>query len=93
MSGYVEAEGRYNITGARQEVVFSVGQNQDKWLLEEIKKELGMETVESVEKSVEGGHYMIQAGGKERVKGILEYFTKYPHLGQKRVRLEQAKAG
>lgn len=65
----------------------------DKWLLEDIKKGLGIGTVVSVNKSVEVGHYYITATSKETVKGILEYFTKYPHLGEKRVTLELAKAG
>lgn len=93
MAGFVEAEGSYHIRGADGVVIYSVGQNKDKWLLEEIKRELGVETVVSVNKSVEAGHYYIQPGKSETVKGILEYYTKYPHLGEKRVTLELAKAG
>lgn len=78
-SGLVEAEGCFSIRKDNNHS-FSIGQNDDIYLINVIKKYLG--TVNIV-RNPYGNFYSLELYKKETLKTIINHFSNYPLLGEK----------
>lgn len=82
LSGFTEAEGSFSMTegaGLR----YSIGQKNDKYLLEAIKKKFGTPAQVGGPKA---GFYHLGMGGKSSLKLVIDHFEKYPLLGEKAIK-------
>lgn len=89
LAGFVEAEGCFSAKlGPNSHPSFSVGQNNDLYLLEAIKSELKITTKILLRTKV---FYILQAYRRETLQNIIKYFENYPLLGAKAVSLKEFK--
>jgi hypothetical protein len=91
LSGFIEAEGHFKLlrypTGGVRSRQFTIGQNNDKYILEMIR--LFFESNNKIRKLKNGNslfnYYRIDVGGMRSNKKIYEHFKQYPLLGYKKV--------
>lgn len=87
LSGFIEAEGCFSIcyykTGGIRKQQFSIGQNNDKYLLELIKLVFNSFHIITKDKNSKKDHYQISIGGLKSRLLILNHFQQYPLLGEK----------
>lgn len=88
LAGFVEAEGCFSF-GPNSHPSFSVGQNNDLYLLEAIKSELKITT--QILLRPKGVFYILTAYRRETLQNIIKYFENYPLLGAKAVSLKEFK--
>ena len=78
-SGFVEAEGCFSIRKNKSDS-FSIGQNDDIYLIEAIKKFLG---ATNMIRNHSTNFYSLEIYKKETLKTIINHFEYYPLLGEK----------
>jgi len=78
-AGFVEAEGCFSlrVNGYHS---FSIGQNDDKYLIEAIKTLLN---IKNIVRNPYGKFYSIEVYKKETLLDIIKYFYEYPLIGEK----------
>ncbi len=81
LSGFIEAEGCFSLRKSNGHS-FSIGQNDDFYLLEAIK--LHFEASNAVRNSY-GNFYALEIYKKEVLKRIITHCTNFPLLGEKRI--------
>jgi autonomous glycyl radical cofactor GrcA len=79
LSGFVEAEGCFSIRKNNYHS-FSIGQNDDLYLINAIKQYLG---ASNIVRNPKGNFYSIEIYKKEILKIIINHFNNYPLLGEK----------
>lgn len=80
LAGFVEAEGCFSLRKNNNHS-FSVGQNDDKYLLETIKNQLH---IGNSVRNPYGNFYNLEVYKKETILYIINYFNDYPLMGEKR---------
>ncbi len=80
LSGFIEAEGCFSIR-ANSNHSFSIGQNNDKFLLENIKRYFGIESGVLLRSNTV--FYNLETYRKSTFVTINNHFNKYPQLGEK----------
>lgn len=85
LSGFIEAEGCFSIRKSNSHS-FSIGQNDDKYLIETIK--LYFEAGNAVKNSY-GKFFALEIYKKEVLKRIITHCSNYPLLGEKRTSFEK----
>ena len=78
LAGFVEAEGCFSI-GLRPR--FEIGQNNDRYLLEAIQRELDITTTRI--RNPKGVFFVLTVYRTVTLLNIIDYFNKYPLLGEK----------
>jgi hypothetical protein len=85
LSGFIEAEGcftkRKNSRGKKYTYCFSIGQNNDAYVLEAIKTYLGSTNKISLRRNT--SYYAIDMYGPQVRNNLVSHFQKYPLLGAK----------
>lgn len=90
LAGFVEAEGCFTAKlGPNSHPSFSLGQNNDLYLLEAIKSELKITT--KILLRTKGVFFILTAYRRETLLNIIKYFENYPLLGAKAVSLKELK--
>jgi LAGLIDADG endonuclease len=79
LSGFIEAEGCFSIR-INNNHSFSIGQNDDLYLIKAIKQFLG---ATNIVRNPSRNFYFIEIYKKEILKKILDHFNYYPVLGEK----------
>lgn len=79
LSGFVEAEGCFSIRKNGYHS-FSIGQNDDKYLIEAIKKVLN---IDNLVRNSYGKFYAVEVYKRDTLNGIIQNFNKYPLMGEK----------
>ena len=79
LSGFIEAEGCFSIR-INNNHSFSIGQNDDIYLIKAIKQFLG---ATNMVRNPSRNFYSIEIYKKETIKIILDHFNDYPLLGEK----------
>ncbi|MBM3469165.1 MAG: hypothetical protein FJX71_07055 [Alphaproteobacteria bacterium] len=82
LTGFTEAEGCFSTTesiGMR----YGIGQKTDRYILEAIREKFKM-GAQVRERKTEPGFYVIETGGKEALGRVIEHYTRYPLMGEKR---------
>jgi len=87
LAGFVEAEGCFSF-GPKSSPSFSIGQNNDLYLLEAIKSEFKITNKILFRTKV---FYILTAYRRETLLNIINYFDNYPLLGAKAVTLNEFK--
>lgn len=85
LSGFIEAEGCFSIRKDNNHS-FSIGQNDDLYLINAIKQFLGATNIVRNPKS---NFYFIEIYKKEILKTIINHFNNYPLLGEKAESLQK----
>lgn len=80
LAGFVEAEGCFSLRKNNNHS-FSVGQNDDKYLIETIKNQLH---IGNSVRNPYGNFYNLEVYKKETILYIINYFNDYPLMGEKR---------
>ena len=96
LSGFVEAEGCFSVTSGAAERLrvgrrptlrrknnnhsFSIGQNDDLYLMNAIKQFFG---ITNIVRNPHRNFYFIEVYKKETIKRIINHFNNYPLLGEK----------
>jgi len=86
LSGFIEAEGCFSIRKSNQSMSFSIGQNDDLYLMNAIKQFFG--TTNTVRNPYRN-FYSLEIYKKETLKKILNHFNNYPLLGEKAESLQK----
>lgn len=79
IAGFVEAEGCFSIRKNGNHS-FSVGQNDDKYLIEAIKSELN---IANIVRNPYRNFYSVEAYKKETLLNIIHFFNDHPFIGEK----------
>lgn len=79
LSGFIEAEGCFSIR-IKNNHSFSIGQNDDLYLIKAIKEFLG---AKNIIRNPSRNFYFLEIYKKEILKKILDHFNDYPLLGEK----------
>jgi len=79
LSGFVEAEGCFSIRKNGYHS-FSIGQNDDKYLIEAIKKVLN---IDNLVRNSYGKFYAVEVYKRDTLNSIIQNFNKYPLMGEK----------
>lgn len=85
LSGFIEAEGCFSVRKAKNHS-FSIGQNDDKYLIEAIKQYF--EAINIVRNPYKN-FYFLEIYKKELLKEIILHCTNYPLLGEKKESLKK----
>ena len=85
LSGFIEAEGCFSLRKSNNHS-FSIGQNDDKYLIEAIK--IYFEASNAVRNSYDK-FYALEIYKKEVLKRIITHCCNYPLLGEKRISLKK----
>lgn len=80
LSGFIEAEGCFSLRNANNHS-FSIGQNDDKYLIEAIKQYF---EVINIVRNPSKNFYFLEIYRKEILKKIIFHCTNYPLLGEKK---------
>lgn len=86
LSGFIEAEGCFSTRKKSNNQSFSIGQNDDLYLINKIKE--FFEATNKVRK-VNGKFYSLEIYKKETLKKIISHCNYYPLLGEKAVSLKK----
>ena len=84
LSGFIEAEGCFSIRGISNNHSFSIGQNDDKYILEKIKSHFDIRT--KIRK-IKNRFWSIEVYRKSTLIFIINHCIEYPLLGEKRISL------
>lgn len=89
LSGFIEAEGCFSILRSKtKEHSFSIGQNDDVYLIEAIKQYF---EVSNKVRNPYGNFYFLEVYKKEKLAKIVAHCTNYPLLGEKLESLKKFK--
>lgn len=95
LSGFIEAEGNFKLlrykSGGIKSHQFSIGQNEDKYILDMIRKYFNSNHKISKDKISLKNHYRISIGGYVSKSIIFNHFEKYPLLGEKQISFDKFK--
>jgi hypothetical protein len=84
LSGFIEAEGYFNIRKLTNKHSFSISQNNDKYLLEAIKNHF---TINNKIRKINDKFWFIEVYRKLALKKIINHCINYPLLGEKKLSL------
>lgn len=79
LSGFIEAEGCFSLRNNNNHS-FSIGQNDDYYLINAIKQHLG---VTNIVRNPYRNFYFLEVYNKETLQKIINHFNRYPLLGEK----------
>lgn len=88
LSGFIEAEGCFCVRLKNNTCSFSIGQKNDRHLLEKIKNYFN---IQSSIRSLKNNFYLIETYRKESLFKIAEHLGDYPLLGEKKISYEKLK--